>query len=439
MNVKKVSTILFGLVLSISEFVAAQATGVKIDSYNIHAIIRPHSESVEVTAICDMQKTDTSFQTQLLLSSSSKMQAVQYFASGSWLEIPFQFVGRDTLQLRFPTAIQRPGSLTVRFSYTFPIGTLGDSLLLLDRGSRWYPLISDQIATLRLLCEVPSNYVVLSAGDLVETKAIADSRHFLWQTKLPVFKLPLVVFKSASLKRDSIQVLQKRIVMYSSTTDTVSTTILTESRNLFTFFTDAIGEYPYERLTLVEIPYFDGIDVSSGLLMVGSSSLRGIGRGYFDALRLTVAEQWIGAGVFARFRKPGFWFLTISLPHYLRLMYVRYSQGEQAFDEGLHEPLKQYEQFAGKDNDVPILDIDFPNTREKGMVLYGKGPLVISELHKQLGDDQWRALLRDIYKDFLGKILTYDQFRTYVSKHDKNGHALTLLDKLMTGKGFPGE
>jgi hypothetical protein len=439
MNAKEVSTLLFGLVLSISQFVAGQTSGVKIDSYNIHAIIHPHSESVEVTAICDIEKTDTSLQTQLLLSSSSKMQAVQYFSVGGWLEMPFQFVGRDTLQLRFPTAIQLPGPLTLRFSYTFPIGTLGDSLLLLDRGSRWYPLISDQISTLRLLCEVPSDYVALSAGDLVETRAIADTCYFLWQTKLPIFKLPLVVFKSASLKKDSVQVLQKSIVIYSSTVDTVSAAALAESKNLFTFFTNAIGEYPYERLILVEIPYFDGIDVSSGLLMIGSSSLKGVGKGYFDALRLTVAEQWIGAGVFARFHQPGFWFLTISLPHYLRLMYVRHSQGEQAFDEGLHGPLKQYEQFAGKEDDVPILDVDFPNTREKGLVLYGKGPFVISKLHKQLGDDQWRDLLRDIYKDFLGRILTYDQFRECVSKHDKDGHALTLLDKLMTGKGFPAE
>jgi hypothetical protein len=263
---------------------------------------------------------------------------------------------------------------------------------------------------------------------------------FVWKSKLPIFKFPLVIFKSTTQKRDSVQVLNKKIILYSAAADTLSTaSILDEAKNAFTFFTNVIGKYPNKRLTLVEVPYFDGIDVSSGLLMVGSSSLTGMRKGYFDPLHLTVAEQWIGAGVFAKFRQPGFWFLTISLPHYLRLMYIRNSKGNAAFDEALHEPLKQYEQFAGKETDVPILDIDFPNSREKGLVLYGKGPLVISRLHRQLGNDEWNALLQDLYREFLGKILTYGEFRNHVSKHDKSGNSLTLLNKLMTQKGIPGE
>jgi len=161
--------------------------------------------------------------------------------------------------------------------------------------------------------------------------------------------------------------------------------------------------------------------------------------GYFDPLLLTVAQQWMGAGVFAQFRQRGFWFLTISLPHYLRLMYVRHSKGEAAFDEALHEPLKRYQQFAGKENDVPILDVDFPNSREKGLVLYGKGPYVISKLHRQFGDDGWKAFLQDLYKGFLGKILTYDDFMNCVSRHDKNGEGLALMNMLTTQKGLPRE
>jgi hypothetical protein len=438
MQTERVTILLFGLILSISQLVLGQTTGINIISYHIEAIIRPHGDVVEVTTTCDIQKTDTTLQTQLLFSSSAKLQAVQSSANGGWSEIPFHFVGKDTLQLSFPTAMRQAGPFTIEFRYTFPIGPLGDSLLLLDRGSRWYPLISDQIAKLSLRCEVPSGYTVLSAGDLLETKASEVSSQFVWETKLPIFKLPLVVFKSSTLKKDSSRVLNKKIVLYSSTADTLSTaSILAEASNVFMFFTDVIGECPYEHLTLVEVPYFEGVDISSGLLMVGSSSLKGMGRGYFDALHLTVAEQWIGAGVFAKFRQPGFWFLTISLPHYLRLMYVRYSKGEEAFDEALHEPLKQYEKFSGKENDVPIIDVDFPNSKEKGVVLYGKGPLVISKLHRQLGDDQWKALLRDLYREFLGKILTYDEFLSYISKHDKGGSSLTLLNRLMTQKGIP--
>ena len=440
MHTQRTITIFYGLLVSIAQLAMSQDHGINIISYDIDATIAAHADGVDITATCLIQKTDTASQSELLLSSNSKLQVVQSFTKGSWSGIPFQFVGKDTLQLHFPLTIRQAGSLIIKFRYTFPISPLGDSLLLLDRGSRWYPLISDQIAKMRLRCEVPHDYSVLSAGDLLETKTSGVTSQFVWETKIPIFKLPLVVYKSRLLKKDSIEVLQKKVVLYSSVNGTLPTaSILVEAKNAFTYFTKVIGEYPYEYLTLVEVPYFDGIDISSGLLMVGSASLKGMGKGDFDGLHLTVAEQWIGAGVFAKFHQPGFWFLTISLPHYLRLMYLRHSKGEEAFDEALREPLKQYEQFAGKENDVPIINVDFPNSKDKGLVLYGKGPLVISKLHIQLGDNQWKALLLDLYRDFLGKILTYDEFQIYVSKHDKSGSCLALLNRLVTEKGIPKE
>jgi hypothetical protein len=438
MHVKRMAALLFGLIASIGQQASSQNPGVNIVSYDIDAVIGPQNNFIEVTATCEMQKTDTTLETQLLFSLNSTLESVQSLSSAGASEIPFQSVGKDTLQLHFPMALCRPGPLVLKFKYKFPILPLGDSLLLLDRGSRWLPLIADQIAKLNLKGEVPDGYTVLSAGDLVETKTLDGNSQFHWKTDLPIFKVPLVVFKSSSRKIDSTGIKGKKFVLYSATTDTFPTaSILAEAKNVFAFCTDVLGEYPYERLTLVEVPYFEGIDISSGLLMVGSPSLKGMASGHFDALRLTVAEQWMGAGVFAKFRQPGYWFLTISLPQYIRLMYVRRSQGEEAFQAALHEPLKQYEKFAGQENDVPILDIDFPNTREKGLVLYGKGPFVISRLHSQLGDKQWMVLLHNLYNDFVGKILTYDEFRDYIAKYDRDGSTLKLLDKLMTQKGIP--
>jgi hypothetical protein len=438
MHAYRTTIICIGLIASIVQLAISQGSAISITSYDIDAIIAPRADAVQITATCAVQKTDTTMQTRLLLSSSCKLKAVQILGNSGWEGIPFQFVGKDTLQLGFKETQRQPARLSIKFTYAFPIGSLGDSLLLLDRGSRWYPLISDQIAKMRLICDVPGGYTVLSAGDLVERKASGAGSQFIWATQYPLFKLPLVVFKSSLFKKDSIQALNRKIVLYSSAADTFSTgSILAEAKNTFKFFSDEIGEYPHRCLTLVEVPYFDGVDVSSGLLMAGSSSLAGLRKRYWDPLQLTIAQQWMGAGVFAKFREPGFWFLTISLPHYLRLSYVRHTMGETAFDEALREPLKQYEQFAGKENDVPIIDVDFPNSREKGLVLYGKGPFVISKLHQQLGDTEWKALLKDLYRTYLGKILTYDEFRICVSRHDANGKGLSLLDKLMTRKGIP--
>lgn len=438
MNAKGIALLLLGLMAATSRGALSQNTGVSIVSYQINAVVHPYANAVEVTATCVVEKTGASPEIQLLLSSNSTVDSVQVFANGIWSEMPFKFMGKDTIQMRFPATLPPTGAAALKFKYKFPIGPLGDSLLLLDKGNRWYPLVSDQVATLKLTCEVPDGYTVLSAGDLLETKKSGGHTQFVWKTNLPVFKVPLVVFRSASRHEDSTFVQNKKVVLYCPPTDSsAAAAILAEAKSIFSFFTGEVGEYPHGRLTLIVVPYFPGIDISSGLLMVGPPSLKGMEAGNFDALRLSIAEQWMGAGVFAKFRQPGFWFLTISLPHYLRLMYVRHSRGEQAFQSELNEPLKKYAEFAGKARDIAILDVDVPNTREKGLILYGKGPLVIHKLRGKMGDERWKVLLQDLYREFRGKILTYDEFRHYLSRGDKDGSSLTLLDRLMTQTGIP--
>ena len=103
----------------------------------------------------------------------------------------------------------------------------------------------------------------------------------------------------------------------------------------------------------------------------------------------------------------------------------------------MNEPLEKYKEFAGKENDIPIINIDSPNSREKGLILYGKGPFVFSKIHKAMGDKKWLSFLQNLYKSFRGKILTYDEFEKQTSRYDENGSILTLLKKLITQKGIP--
>ena len=66
-------------------------------------------------------------------------------------------------------------------------------------------------------------------------------------------------------------------------------------------------------------------------------------------------------------------------------------------------------------NDIPIIDVDLPNTKEKGLILYAKGPFVLSKIEKDLGRKKWLSFLGDLYQTFRGKILTYDEFKKNLS------------------------
>ncbi|HEY4756023.1 MAG TPA: hypothetical protein VIH28_08220, partial [Ignavibacteriaceae bacterium] len=305
---------------------------------------------------------------------------------------------------------------------------------------RWYPLILDQVAPFKLTSNVPKGFKVLAAGDLISFQENNDNITFLWESKSAVFKLPLIIFNRSRFKEAEFDSLGINIDFFYLNTDSLEAlSVIKEAFGSVKFYSENIGNYPYKKLTLFEVTQWEGINTGSGLIMIGTQSLKMMKQKYFESLNLTIAQQWFGAGVFAKYGSPGFWFLSLSLPHYLRLMYLRQTQGEESFLKSLHEPLAKYKEFSGTENDIPIINVDSPNSREKGLILYGKGPFLLSKIHKAMGNENWLAFLQNLYKSFLGKILTYDEFEKQISRYGENGSILALLKKLISQKGMAEE
>ncbi|MBK9099964.1 MAG: hypothetical protein IPM14_18085 [bacterium] len=215
--------------------------------------------------------------------------------------------------------------------------------------------------------------------------------------------------------------------------------MLNQADSILNYFSKTIGPYAREQLIYFVVTDFGGVNVGSGLLTIGIIILEIINKGFKEQLILTIAQQWFTSGVFADISEPGFFFFTISLPHYLRLMFVRDSEGEEAFNNALLKPLDKYKEFAGSERDIPILDVDMPNTKEKGLILYGKGPYVLNLLAEEMGLENWKLFLRDIYQTFIGKIMTMDDFENHLATFDKTEKAVSLFKKLISEKGMPKE
>ncbi len=408
-------------------------------SYNIKVNLRMSDNRLSVSACIELQKADMIKGFEMLLTSDAEVRSVRSKMNHKWINIPYDFTGKDTLRLTIPPALASSQELTIDFEYTLPVSESED-LMILDRGHRWYPLILDQIARFKLTAEVPCDYVVFSAGNLVEEKTFPEYSQFIWESKIPVFKIPLIVTKTGIYKETVKEIDGKKIYLYSSTIDEkTGKKIVSEACRIFKFFSGFIGEYPHNRLTLIEIPGLKGINIATALLMLGSTSIDEFKKGYYRGLHFSIAAQWFAAGVFFKFFGKGFWFLEVSLPHYLRLMYLEQTGGRDAFDKGLQRGLDAYKKIAGTDKDVPIIEVDFPNTREKGMVIYGKGPWVLDRVRNLIGDENWEKFLKDIYKDFRGGILTYDEFKKHLSKYDKDGSCIIRLERWLTETNVPGD
>jgi hypothetical protein len=417
-----------------------QTSRIEIASSEVAVNLDLTDSQLLVRAGLTFHRADTLNTIDLILSSNAEIKSVKSKIKGNWIDLSYKFTGKDTLSLTIPPALKLSRDLKIDFEYAFPSGGVKDSLMIFDRGNRWYPFIMDDIFKFKLRAEVPPGYIVFSAGDLIEKKTSPGHSQFTYKSKIPVFKLPLVIAKTGVYNETFKKCNGKEVYFYSATVDKVEREkIISEACTTLKFYNDYIGEYPHNRLTLVEIPEMEGTNIATGLLMIGSVFIEAFKQGYYDNLHLSIAAQWTAAGVFFKLFGKGFWFFQLSLPHYLRLIYLEQTKGEDAFINGLNQGLDTYKEFAGTDKDMPIIEIDFLNTKEKGAVIYGKGPYVLDKVRREIGDENWNKLIRDIYKDFKGKILYYEDFIKYLSRYDRSGKCVSKFEKMLSETGLNGD
>jgi hypothetical protein len=325
----------------------------------------------------------------------------------------------------------------VRFHYSLPRGPRAD-LTYLSRGHRWYPQVLDQIAPYRLTVDLPGRWTSFSGGDLVQDSQSRSRRRMVWESAMPAFKIELALCPAAPRRDDTLLAGGATLHFVSSRTDSAAAgRILREAARCFAYFSDLLGEYPYRRLTIFETTDWPGTNIGSGIVVPGTQSVDAFLAGNEDELRLALASQWVGAGVFPKFMSPGFWFLQLSLPHYLRLMYVKEVLGESEFRTQLERSLAAYRRFVGTDQDVPIMEISMLDSPAKGAAIYGKGPAIADLLATRLGDGPWRETLQLLYRRYRGRTLTCADFCALLDERDRPRKPGSHLKSMLSTTGLP--
>lgn len=349
-------------------------------------------------------------QLSVFLNPTAKISAIQMELSGTWQNTEYS-VSEDKILIHMH-GLQKTKKCRIRFNYILPIVEPIDDFFYMDRGNRWYPLILDDVAKVRISAVVPSRYAMFSGGNLVESKLADDFSTYEWETQIPVFKIPFILMKPDRYHQITKECGDKELVYYffQDTTDS-NKKIIEEACRTFQFLNDRIGPYPHRQFTVIEMDMFQNYSfITTGLVLTSSDFIRQFRKGDYEGLQLPIATQWFGANVFGKFEDTGFWFFTLSFPHYLRLMYLESTKGEETFFKELQAPYDRYLEYADTEDDLPILSIDRLNTPAKGYTIIGKGPFLLDELREKLGDDKWQELLRSLYKTYHGNIMTYDAF-----------------------------
>jgi len=408
--------VFFVIIISVFQFNCSMPESkakLDIEKYNIDVkFVFPEQLDIIVRMTGRIYKIQNEL--ELLFNSESEIKSIKVKDKKDWIETSYKLKPNNIVQISIPQSLKFATNLEMRFEYVFPIKRPIEDSYYIDRGYRWYPLIIDDIAQVRMVAQIPAEFQMLSVGDLLDINSDGGYLHYTWETKLPVFKIPLVFIRPELYNKSSMQCSNTEISFYFSDTDKTSNEkILAETCNAFQFFDSSLSSYKHQQLTFIEMKDIQGSVIATGLILVGSNFIEQFRNNHYKGLHFPIATQWFGAGVFGKFKDDGFWFSSISLPHYLRLMYIEKLYGNNKFLEELEKPYNRYKEIADTEKDLPILSVDMINSQEIALVVFGKGPYVLHNLRSKMGDDNWRKFIKALSVDFNGKILTYNDFQNY--------------------------
>lgn len=402
----------------------------QIKSYNIFAEYDTDNKNISITNKVLLEFVNPAETAELLFNSSNVIKSIKDDKNSS---LNYRQKGQDTLVINFGKPYS--GSHKISFEYIYPTD---DTIILLDRGHRWYPMIADNIVTFNMEIKVLMNYLAVTAGAMESEQYGANWKILKYKTSVPVFKIPLFITPTVlySVKESQCGNIKSSVYLLKNGNISASDSLSDDICKLISYFNSEIGDYRFDKFNLIETSKFDGANLGSSFITIGSNDLKYYISGNKQMLNMALASQWYGTCVFPKLFCKGFWFLSVSLPHYLRLMYIKDTKGEKEFNEEIEECINAYKKIEGSEHEVSILDVDYPNTKEKGVSIYAKGVLVLNKLKEQLGDTNWRNFLKDFYKEYNGKIINLDNFTNGISKFDTGGNALNNFLRLLSEKGL---
>lgn len=409
----------------------------EIVDYDVAVEVTEPDTLVDVTADVRFRLQPPTEDLHLLFSSRASALGAEASVGGACMPLQVSQVAGDSLVVVLPEVLRGDDTLHLHLRYSLP-RRAAPRFTYLSRSHRWVPQIVDQIAPFRLRVDLPEGWTSYSGGDLLAHSTSDSRRRMAWASETPVSTIQLAIAPATALRDEVVDADGIAFHFVSSRADTAAARqVLREAVRAFAYFRGLLGDFPYRRFTVFETPEWTGTDIGSGIIAPGEVAVDAFLAGHEDELRLALTSQWVGAGIFPRSLSPGFWFLQISLPCYLRLMYERETEGEVAFTGQMEEGVSAYRHFAGTDADVPILEIATLDAPPKGVAIYGKGPYVVDRLARRLGDGPWRAALRELYAHYRGRALTCAELCAWLDARDPAGRPGARLQTMLAAKGLP--
>jgi hypothetical protein len=347
-------------------------------------------------------------------------------------------------KLKLPMGTSRLGYMDNDYSLTnwYPILSMYD-----DKENKWdentFNVVGESnysdMADYNVNLKVPKDYVVASTGKESEKSSEKDSKVMnLNASNVRDFVIMMSPnYKVLSKEIDGIKVNSYYIVKEGEDDNSTAQGVLDSAVGAVKFFSQQFGKYPYDELDLMESHLSGGAmeypqiiqmpmypqKISSSKNNEASMSASYENSFISEAAVHEVGHQWWYVTVGNNeFKEP---FLDESLTAFSTAYYFEKTEGEYSqnsimrmislySNKNMGRFASQYK-FPSIGSGVDKFAADSTGSAY-GMVIYGKGPLLIEDLRKKVGDTVFLDIMQTYFKEYKFKNSSIEGFLSVIEK-----------------------
>lgn len=298
-------------------------------------------------------------------------------------------------------------------------GIIGEEGLYLDGGSGWYPAEDGMLAGFDFSLRAPQGFTLVTQGNLVRREGGAGSGFSYWHSDIPQDGFTLVGNKFTTETR---RVGDVTLTTYFFEDDAhLADRFLGAAEEYLRFYTDLLGEFPYNRFDIVENFFQTGYGMP-GYTLLGDAVIGMVERGGYDVtgpsgIAHEMMHNWWGNFVFFD-ADQGNWCEAITT-YMTNYYWLETHSADEALKWRKHASIK-FSVNAPPGKAYPLREFRGKQNETDGAVGYEKGAMFFHLIRRAIGDEAFFAGLRQVIKERGARFATWDDFKRAFKEQASN-------------------
>ncbi len=270
-----------------------------------------------------------------------------------------------------------------------------------NNARQWLPMIDHPYdkATSEFIVTAPIQYQVIANGLLVEQIDLGNRLRLThWKQSIPIASwlnaigvAQFAVHYAAPVK----ETIPLQTWVYHQDQAIGPAWFEPTARAALEFFSEYIGPYSYEKLANVAAAGINGGTEHASAIFYGETRI--LERPGTELIAHEIAHQWFGNAVTEK-DWDDVW-LSEGFATYFTLLFTEHSQGRDAFVAGLERSRQQIFALEKAHPEFTVLSKNLDDMkRVTNGIVYQKGAWSLHMLRKMMGDEKFKAGIREYYR-----------------------------------------